>query len=83
MSGIYNLGTKSGFSVKDLIRAFEDMTGKKMNVKIADRRKGDPAIVIADSTRANTDLKWQAEKNLADMVKSTLESYGYIPDSLI
>lgn len=79
-SGIYNLGTKNGFSVKDLIQAFERISNKKMNVVVVEKRKGDPAIVIADSSKANNDLNWQAEHSLDDMVTSTLKAYGYIND---
>jgi UDP-glucose 4-epimerase len=82
-SGIYNLGTKNGYSVKQLIKSFEDVVSKKMNVKISDRRKGDPAIVIADSSKANNDLNWQAKHSLNDMVISTLKAYGYINIKLI
>lgn len=82
-NGIYNLGTKNGFSVKELVSAFEKHTGKKMNVSIVEKRKGDPAIVIADSTKAETELHWTAEKNLDDMVVSTLKAYGYNPDALV
>ena len=82
-SGTYNLGTKNGYSVKELVKAFEDATNKKMDIKISDRRKGDPAIVIADSTKANADLNWQAQYSLNDMVTSTLKAYGYINNKLI
>ncbi len=82
-SGTYNLGTKNGFSVKELIQAFERITYKKMNVVIVEKRKGDPAIVIADSAKANNDLNWQAKSTLDDMVTSTLKAYGYVDDKLI
>jgi len=82
-SAIYNLGTKNGYSVKELIQSFENATGKKMNVKIAERRKGDPAIVIADPASAHENLKWQATHSLTDMVKSTLEAYGYFSGELV
>lgn len=83
ISGIYNLGTKNGYSVKELIKAFENATNKKMNVKISEKRKGDPAVVIADSSKANKDLNWQAKHSLDDMVTSTLKAYGYTDDKLL
>jgi UDP-glucose 4-epimerase len=82
-SGIYNLGTKNGYSVKELIKAFEDMTSKKMNIKISERRKGDPATVIADSSKSNANLNWKSEHSLDDMVTSTLKAYGYVNDKLL
>ena len=54
-----------------------------MNVIIVEKRKGDPAIVIADSTKANIDLNWQPQHSLDDMAISTLKAYGYIDDKLI
>ncbi len=77
-SGIYNLGTKNGYSVKDLVETFEKITGKKMNVIMSERRKGDPAVVIADATQANEKLSWIPQHDLADMVETTLAAYGYI-----
>lgn len=82
-SGIYNLGTKNGYSVKELIKAFEEATGKKMNVKISERRKGDPAVVVADSTKANQELSWISKEDLNSMVTSTLKAYGYSEDKLL
>lgn len=82
-SGIYNLGTKNGYSVKELIKTFENITGNKMNVKISERRKGDPAVVIADSSKANNDLNWRAQHSLDEMVISTLKAYGYTEDKLL
>lgn len=75
-SAVYNLGTKNGYSVKDLVKAFEDITGNKMNVKISKRRKGDPAVVVADPTLVHQNLNWQAKHNLHDMVLSTLDAFG-------
>lgn len=79
-SGIYNLGTRNGYSVQDLIAAFEQHANKKMNVQILPRRKGDPATVVADAKKAGEALGWKPEKDVSDMVKSTLSAYGYVPD---
>lgn len=64
----YNLGTGNGYSVLQLIRTFEKVTGQKINYKIAPRRAGDIAACYADPGIAENELDWRAEKNLEDMV---------------
>lgn len=64
---IYNLGTGIGYSVLEMINAFEKASGKKVPYKIVDRRPGDIASVYADSSLANKELNWKATKNLDDM----------------
>ena len=72
---IYNLGTGTGYSVLDMINAFEKSTGRKVNYKITARRAGDIAICYADPKKAKEELGWVAEKNLEDMCK---DSWNYI-----
>ena len=72
---IYNLGTGNGYSVLDMVRAFEKATGKKVPYKIAPRREGDIATCYADCTKANKELGWIAEKTLEDMCK---DAWNYI-----
>jgi UDP-glucose 4-epimerase len=55
----YNLGNGSGFSVQQVIDAAARVTGRKIPVQYGQRRSGDPARLIADSTRAASELKWQ------------------------
>ncbi|KAF0811931.1 UDP-glucose 4-epimerase [Andreprevotia sp. IGB-42] len=62
-----NLGTGQGYSVLDLVRAFEAASGKPVPYRIAPRRAGDIAACYADPARALALLGWQAEKNLQDM----------------
>ena len=72
---IYNLGTGKGYSVLDMVKAFEKATGKKVPYKIAPRRAGDIATCYADPKRAKEELGWVAEKTLEDMC---LDSWNYI-----
>lgn len=67
----YNLGTGSGYSVLEIIKAFEDITGKTVNYKIAPRRMGDVAENYANPALALKELHWKTEKNLNDMVTDT------------
>ena len=72
---IYNLGTGTGYSVLDMVKAFEKATGKTVNYKIAPRRAGDIATCYADPKKAQEELGWKAEKTLDDMCK---DSWNYI-----
>lgn len=72
---IYNLGTGVGYSVLDMVKAFEKVTGKKVPYKIAPRREGDIATCYSDPTKAKEELGWIAEKTLKQMCE---DSWNYI-----
>jgi UDP-glucose 4-epimerase len=57
----FNLGSESGFSVKEVISACEAVSGKAVAYEVAERRPGDPARLVADSTLARATLGWQPE----------------------
>ena len=64
-----NLGTGTGYSVLEMVRAFEKVNGVKIPYEISPRRPGDIASCYADVTRARQLLGWQAEKGLEDMLR--------------
>ena len=66
---IYNLGTGIGYSVLDMIQAFEKANGIKINYKIVDRRPGDIAICYSDPKKSKEELGFVCEKTLEDMVR--------------
>ena len=68
---ICNLGTGHGYSVLDIVHAFERVNGIKIPYVIKPRRPGDIATCYADPTRAKEQLGWVAEKNLDDMCRDT------------
>lgn len=70
-SGInaFNLGTGQGYSVLDMVSAFERVTGRSVPYQIVDRRPGDVAACYADPSFASKSLKWQAERGIDDMVR--------------
>ena len=72
---IYNLGTGIGYSVLDIVKTFEKVTGQKVKYKIAPRRAGDIAKCYANTERAKKDLGWKTEKTLEDMCR---DSWNYI-----
>jgi hypothetical protein len=77
MNGLryYNLGTGTGYSVLELVNAFEKVNNLKVNYKIVERRPGDIASCYADPSKALKELNWKAEKTLEDMMK---DSYRFI-----
>ncbi len=67
----FNIGTGRGYSVLDMVKAFEKASGKKINYKIAPRRAGDIATCYADPSLAKEILNWEAKKDLDEMCKSS------------
>lgn len=70
---IFNLGTGNGVSVLEAVHAFERATGVKLNYKIVGRRAGDIEKIWADTTLANQELGWKAEKGLEETLLSAWE----------
>ena len=68
---VYNLGTGKGYSVLEIINAFEKASGKKINYKIVDRRPGDLATCYSDPSKAYKELGWKAERDLAKMCEDS------------
>ncbi len=66
---IYNLGTGTGYSVLEMVNAFESVTGQTVTYKVLPRRPGDIAACYADVSLAKQELGWQAEFGLDDMLK--------------
>ncbi|MBE7098326.1 UDP-glucose 4-epimerase GalE [Bacillus cereus] len=63
----YNLGTGKGYSVLEMIKAFEKVSGKKIPYKVIGRRPGDVAVCFADVSKAKRELGWEAEYGLEEM----------------
>ena len=68
---IYNLGTGQGYSVLEMITAFEKASGRKIKSRITARRLGDIAICYADATKALQELGWQARRGIEEMCTDT------------
>jgi UDP-glucose 4-epimerase len=67
---VFNIGTGKGSTVMEVIKSFERVSGKKLNYKIAARRPGDVTAAFADTTKANQELGWHAEKSLDEAMAS-------------
>ena len=63
----YNLGTGHGYSVLQMVAAFEKASGRKVNYKLTDRRPGDIAECYADPTKAKEVLGWEATMGIDEM----------------
>ena len=67
---VFNLGTGRGLTVLEVINAFEKATGQKLKYKITGRREGDVEKVYADTSYANMELGWKAEKGIEETLLS-------------
>ena len=72
---IYNLGTGTGYSVLDMVKSFEEITGNKVPYKITQRRPGDIATCYSDTKKAKEELGWEAEKGIKEMCE---DSWNFI-----
>jgi UDP-glucose 4-epimerase len=77
---VYNLGSSDGFSVREVIAAAEQVTGRRLPTRLAGRRPGDPARLIASSERIGRDLGWQPEHDLARIVADAWSFHRGRPD---
>ncbi|MEE3393424.1 MAG: UDP-glucose 4-epimerase GalE [Lachnospiraceae bacterium] len=77
---IYNLGTGIGYSVLDIIKAFEKACGKEIPYKITPRRPGDIDMCYADPSKAEKELHWKAEYDIAKMCEDSWRWQSMNPD---
>lgn len=72
-TGIYNLGYGNGVSNMEIVKAVEETTGKRINVKIEPRRPGDPPEIFASGAKARKDLGWKPVHDIQTIVKTSAE----------
>jgi UDP-glucose 4-epimerase len=77
-TNVFNLGSRDGYSVLEVIASFEKLLERSIPYHIEVAREGDPARVIASSQKARDVMGWEAEYDLDAMVKSTLEAYDLL-----
>ncbi|MBT7850208.1 MAG: UDP-glucose 4-epimerase GalE [Formosa sp.] len=68
---VFNLGTGNGYSVLEMIKAFEAVSGSLLNYEITDRRPGDVPEMFASTALAKQVLNWEASRSLHDMIQSS------------
>jgi len=76
----YNLGTGQGYSVLDVVNAFEKASGQNVPYKITDRRPGDIASCYADPTKAEKELGWTAKRDIVEMCRDAWRWQSQNPD---
>lgn len=81
---VYNLGTGRGTSVLEMVAAFEKASGKKIPLRIADRRPGDVETVYASTEKAERELNWKAKYGVEEMCRDqwnwvSKNPWGYEP----
>lgn len=80
-SAVFNLGNGKGFSVKEVIEVVRKVTGRTITVEEAERRAGDPAVLIASSEKAVKELGWKPEYNsLERIIESAWKWHVNNPD---
>lgn len=72
---IYNLGSGTGYSVRQVIAAAEKATDQAIPTQDSPRRDGDPAVLVADISRAKQYLQWEPSLGIEEMVADTLQSF--------
>ncbi|GGO63663.1 UDP-glucose 4-epimerase GalE [Bowmanella pacifica] len=77
---IYNLGTGKGYSVLDMVKAFEQASNKPVPYQISPRRAGDVASCYADASLAEQELGWKATKGIEEMCQDTWRWQSQNPD---
>ena len=74
---VYNLGSGSGLSVREIMTAIAEVTGIAFEPVVGPRRSGDPARIVASGDLAARDIDWAMRHDLADMVRSAWEAAEY------
>jgi UDP-glucose 4-epimerase len=70
VGAIYNLGSESGFTVREVIQACQKVTKRNLRIREKPRREGDPAVLVASSTKAQNELKWSPDYKDLDTIVS-------------
>lgn len=79
-SGIYNLGTGTGYSINQMLEAARKVTGHEIPAKVTERRAGDPAVLVASNNAAKEALGWVPKwTNIEDIIESAWKFYEKRP----
>ncbi len=75
---VYNIGTGQGYSVLDIVKAYEQANGIKIPYQVVERRPGDIDTSYADCSKANRELNWKTTKTLEDMCR---DNYRFVTNN--
>jgi UDP-glucose 4-epimerase len=79
-SGVFNLGAGAGYSVLEILNICREATGIAIKAQYAERRPGDPAVLVSGGGRAKAALGWRAERDIKEIVGSAWEWHKRHPD---
>jgi UDP-glucose 4-epimerase len=79
-SGIFNLGSGDGFSVKQIVDTARRVTGRAIPTRIEPRRAGDPSVLIASNEKASRVLGWKPERALEEIITDAWQWHCYNPE---
>ena len=77
---VFNIGTGVGASVLEVIDTVSEVTGKAIQPRFVERRKGDPASLVADVSKARQVLNWESKRDLKEIVSSAWEAWRFDHD---
>ena len=77
---VFNVGTGTGASVKEVIDTIAEVTGRDIVPEMGERRAGDPPALVADVSRIQALLSWKAEFGLEEIVRSAVEAAAMLPE---
>lgn len=76
-NAVYNLGNGAGYSVKEIIEVCEKVSGKSAVIEYADRRPGDPAVLVTSSEKINKALGWKPKYQLEEIIESAWRWHSF------
>ena len=76
----YNLGNGKGYSVMEIIRAVEKVSGQSVAYKVGERREGDPALLVASYEKIKKELLWQPKYGIEAIVQSAWDFHRTHPN---
>lgn len=76
IEGIYNIGSLTGYSNLEIIKAVGKYFAKNLSIEVVNKREGDPAYLIADSTKLKNDVNWQPENTISNIIKDLDDWYN-------
>jgi len=82
--GAFNVGSSNGCSVRQVLKAVEEVTGSRIRFRVGARRQGDPAVLVASHERLSKELGWQPRlSNIIDIVRSAWKWRQIHPDGYV
>lgn len=77
---VYNIGNERGYSIKEVIKECEKVTGNKANIRYESRREGDPPRLIANGDKITRELGWKPKFSLTDMIETSWNWFSKHPN---